>query len=84
MQIFVRHPSTGATLVFDCSKDTTLQDLIGWVEDKTGWPRNAYYIIRHGKLIPYKNQLEKTFSELDIQADNTLHLTGRFSSRSPS
>lgn len=77
MQIFVRHPSSGKTNVFHCDSKTTLEQLVQWVEDMIGWPSYAYYITHHGKPISYPYQQIKTFEELKIQDDDTLHLTGR-------
>lgn len=79
MQIFVKHPSTGQSLVFSCSQTTQLADLIQWIEDRTGWPSKFYYLNLKGKLIDLKTegQLFKTFDELGIQQEDTIHVVGK-------
>ena len=77
MQIFVKHPSSGKTFVFSCIPETTLESLIGWVEDIMGWPPKAYYITRHGRPISYPYDQLKTFQQLGINTGDTIHLTGR-------
>lgn len=77
MQIFVRHPSTGKTSVFDCSAETTLQDFVQWIKDCIGWPPYAYYMTRSGRPLAYPYDQMKTFQQLSIEADDTIHLTGR-------
>jgi hypothetical protein len=76
MQIFVRHPSTNKTMLFDCSPNTTIQAFQEWVQDMTKWPPNAYFITCGGKYIA-TNPAEKTFAELNIEKDASLYLLGR-------
>jgi len=76
MQIFVKHPTTNRTMLFDCSPQTTLAEFQEWVLDRTMWPPAAYYITHGGRLVPNQNP-EQTFSDLNIQQENTLSLIGR-------
>jgi hypothetical protein len=79
MQIFVKHPSTGKTIIFDCSVETTLEKFVEWIQDSMGWPPRTYFITRHGKPISYPYDQVKTFKELLIESNDTIHLTGRLS-----
>ena len=83
MQIFVKHPSTGKTVVFDCSPQTTLEGFVEWVEDTTGWPPRSYFMTKSGKPISYPYEQQKTFAELTILKDETITLTGRMTHMTP-
>lgn len=77
MQIFVKHPGDNRTLVCDCSPETTLGKFVEWVYDRTLWPSRMYYITHKSRPVPM--ELEKSFQELNIQQEDTLHLIGRYS-----
>lgn len=79
MQIFVKHPSTGQTMLYDCSPQTTLADLIEWIDDRIGWPLKTYYMVHRTKIIDTKTdgQLSKTFEELGIYAEDSVNVVGR-------
>ncbi len=80
MQIFVREPQGHKTLVYDCSQHTTLSEFAQWIQDRTMWPQEKYYILLHGKIIPtYRPEhYEQTFAQLNIKREDTLNLMGRF------
>lgn len=79
MQIFVKPPNSGATRVFDCSPQTTLEEFTRWYEDITGWPSRAYYILFSGRPLPHMGpDQDRTFGQLNIQREDTFHLMPRF------
>lgn len=82
MQIFVRHPGTGQTMVYTYSHETTIQEFTEWVQDRTLWPSYAYYILRSGKILPttLPEFSEKTFGELQVEKEETFSLVGRLHS----
>lgn len=83
MQIFVKHPGTGQTLVYSCSPETTVGDFLDWVWDKTWWPPHTYYITYKAKMFPIDGSEARmrTFGELNVQPDDTLHVVGRLINR---
>lgn len=76
MQIFVKHPGDNRTLVCDCSPETTLEEFVEWIFDRTMWPQRAYYITHKSR--PVSMEPSKNFKELGIQQEDTLTLIGRF------
>ena len=76
MQIFVKHPSTNQTLLFDCSPETTIAEFQEWVLDRILWPPSAYYVT-HGRRFVSTQEPEATFAGLGVQQENTLSLIGR-------
>lgn len=86
MQIFVKEPVHGRTLVFHCKETTTLEDLLQWIEDTTGIPERFYYITRHTKYISKSTPEEraKTLVDLGIQTEQTIQVNGRLHVNTPS
>jgi hypothetical protein len=81
MQIFVKHPENGRTLIYNCSPETTVADFSEWVYDYTRWPKNAYFVLYNGRPLPLNSpEYEtKTLGELNVKQEDTLHLIGRMS-----
>ena len=79
MQIFVKQPVAGPTLVYQCSEETTLENFLQWVEDKTAIPEQYYYILYSSHYIPKytEDQKQKTFRQLGIVKETTILLNGR-------
>lgn len=79
MQIFVKHPSTNQTLLYDCSPETRLEEFIEWIYDRIGWPLKAYYMVHRSKIIDTKTsgQGSKTFEELGIKGEESINVIGR-------
>lgn len=83
MQIFVKHPINGATLVFDCTGSTTLMDLCEWIQIKTMVPYDMLSLRKNGKPIHiYKeNDYMKTFQELGVQKEDMIYTVARMINR---
>ena len=79
MQIFVKHPSTNQTLVFDCDENTKVSNLLEWIQDRIGWNPEQYYILTNGKHWD-TTRAEKTFADLGVSREQTFHLIGRLAS----
>jgi hypothetical protein len=79
MQVFVKHPSTNKTFVYNCEPSTTVADLLGYVMDSMGVESKHYYALANGKhMDTFTDQgLQKSFSELGIGRESTIHLIGR-------
>lgn len=86
MQIFVKQPIAGKTLLYHCSEKTPLCDFLTWVEDTTAIPEQYYFIMHKGHYLPKSTDEEKnsTFLTLGITNESTLHLTGRMSVKADS
>jgi hypothetical protein len=86
MQIFVRPPISGPTLVYTCSTKTTLAEFLQWVEDKTALSETYYYITYGGHPLAKSTDQQKqaTFEELGIEKDTTILLNGRLCVKSAS
>ena len=83
MQIFVKQAISGPTLVYTCSEETTLQEFLQWVEDRTAIPEDYYFITYRGHAVPKYTDEQKnaTFAQLGITKDTTVHLIGRLNVR---
>lgn len=70
-------------MVFDCTPETTLGRFFEWVEDRTMIPSYGYYILRGGRPISISlpEDCQKTFRELEISQEDTLHLMIRLHAR---
>lgn len=79
MQIFVKQPTAGKTLLYTCSEQTPLRDFLTWVEDSTAIPEHYYFIVNRGHYLPKETDEQKnaTFINLGITDETTLYLNGR-------
>lgn len=79
MQIFVKHPSTNQTLIYECTANTRLEEFIEWIYDRIGWPLKTYYLVHRTKIIDTKTsgQASKTFKELGIENEDSVNVVGR-------
>jgi len=86
MQIFVKQPIAGKTLLYTCSEKTQLRDFLEWVQDITGIPEHYYFITYKGHYLPKSTDEHKdsTFLTLGITSECTLYLTGRMSVKADS
>jgi hypothetical protein len=79
MQIFVKQPTASPTLLYTCSEQTTLNEFLLWVEDKTAISECHYYITYRGHYLAKSTEEQKasTFANLGITKDSTVHLNAR-------
>ena len=74
LQLFVKEPSAGKTLVFHLTPDTTLKEFLEKITDKTGWPSRYFFLTQNARTINMRTEeyLQKTLQELHIKEDLTI------------
>jgi hypothetical protein len=79
MQLFVKQPIAGKTLLYTCSEQTPLRDFLTWFEDMTAIPEHCYFIVNNGRFLPKETdeQKDSTLLQLGVKNETTLTLTGR-------
>ena len=74
LQLFVKEPSAGKTIVLQLDLQNTLKELLDKITDKTGWPCRYFFLTQNSRHInTYSEEsLNKTLNDLQINKEMTI------------
>ena len=81
MQLFVKDMNYGKTHVYHCTPQSTVEDLLQWIEDTIGAPKNRVWLYTNSRYVPmYPVDVRtRTLPSVNVSSEQTIYVRPRFS-----